>query len=110
MGVNAGKANAGAISFSTEVSSSSSNKPTEIVLAIEHLGSTGVFDGTGSALAKRVIKVAAEKNRKIVLRALDDNAKAFWTKVGFQSETINNVLSRSMEMSLDKVKEEASID
>jgi hypothetical protein len=99
---------AGAISFRTEVSSTSPDKPTETVLEIEHLGSTGLVDGTGSALAKKVIKVAAEKNRKIVLRALDDNAQAFWTKVGFQTKKINNVSSRDMEMLLDKVMEEAS--
>jgi hypothetical protein len=103
---------AGAISFRTEVSSIAPNKPTEIVLSIEHLGSTGLFDGTGSALAKKVIKVAADNNRKIVLKAMDNNAQAFWTKVGFQSEMINwggNIVpGLDMEMPLDKVKEEAS--
>ena len=43
-----------------------------------------------------------------MLRALDDNAQAFWTKVGFQTKKINNVSSRDMEMLLDKVMEEAS--
>jgi hypothetical protein len=107
---------AGAISFSPEVTSMAFNQPPETVFSIEHLGSTGLVDGTGSVLAKKVIKMAADENKKIILTALDDNAKEFWKKVGFRDIKRNNneknpdsfFPTRYMEMPLDKVKEEAS--
>jgi len=75
------------------------------LLFINHLGSTGIIDGTGSSLTRRVIKLAASEKREMQLFALDSNATKFWEKMGFDDEMYSGM---SMGMTLENVQSEAS--
>jgi hypothetical protein len=74
-------------------------------LFINHLGSTGIIDGTGSSLTRKVIKLAASEKREMQLFALDSNATKFWEKMGFDDEMYSGM---SMGMTLENVQSEAS--
>jgi hypothetical protein len=53
-------------------------------LYIDYLGSTGIADGTGSALVHRALREAADGGWGVRLEPSDDNAAAFWTKMGMK--------------------------
>ena len=51
---------------------------------INFLGSTGIVDKTGTALAQSVFEEAANRGLAVYLHPADDGASAFWTKMGLQ--------------------------
>lgn len=54
-------------------------------LYIDFLGTTGIADGTGSALARMAIKEAARQKLPITLDAIT-SARPFWAKMGMSGE------------------------
>ena len=49
---------------------------------VQYLGSTGLLDGTGTALADAVLQEAADKGLGIMLESANVGASAFWEKIG----------------------------
>jgi SPP1 gp7 family putative phage head morphogenesis protein len=70
---------------------------------ISYLGSTGLIDKTGTALAMSVFEEAASRNLGIFLESASDSASAFWKKMGLEATEgfADDILSASPE----KVKE-----
>jgi hypothetical protein len=57
---------------------------TEPHIYIAYLGSTGLVDRTGSALAESVFKKAAAKNIGVYLQSKDASSTAFWERIGMK--------------------------
>ena len=76
---------------------------------VEYLGSTGIVDGTGSALVASVIQEAAGRGIGIGLSPVDKDAADFWSKMGMtEASHPSPVGTRYFQMSADKVKETAA--
>ena len=54
---------------------------------ISYLGSTGIIDKTGTALAMSVIQEAAKAKTGVLLESADNNSTSFWKTLGFQEIT-----------------------
>lgn len=70
---------------------------------INFLGSTGLIDKTGSALAQSVFKEAADRGLAVYLQSASDGASAFWTKMGLQEGKIFG--DAAFFASADRIKE-----
>jgi hypothetical protein len=55
----------------------------ENIMKIEYLGSTGMSQGTGSALTRNALREAARRNADVVLEPASEGAEIFWRKMGF---------------------------
>jgi SPP1 gp7 family putative phage head morphogenesis protein len=53
------------------------------IMKIEYLGSTGMSQGTGSALTRNALQEAARRNADVVLEPASEGAEIFWRKMGF---------------------------
>ena len=70
---------------------------------IQYLGSTGLVDGTGTALADAVFQEAADKGLGVMLESASVGATAFWEKIGL--EMIDDFVMPVYGLSASKVKE-----
>lgn len=70
-----GQGIAGALGFYAE-------PDTDEEVHVNYPGSTGIAEGTGSALTREMIREAARLGRGIALEPVDAGAEAFWTKMG----------------------------
>jgi hypothetical protein len=64
---------------------------------IDHAGSTGILQGTGSALTQSVIDIAASKGSAIELNSLPD-ARGFWEKMGFDNYFGGSIMNMTPEV------------
>lgn len=72
---------------------------------IAYLGSTGLVDKTGSALAGAVFSEAAKKNIGISLESADANASAFWEKIGMKRVEQDSGFSFTHTLTANQVQE-----
>lgn len=72
---------------------------------IAYLGSTGLTDKTGSALAETVFREAASKGLGINLESADASASAFWERVGMKRANQDSGFSFTHTLSASEVKE-----
>ena len=77
---------------------------TEPRMHIEYLGTTGIAEGTGSALVNEVIREAAVRGVDISLEAENDNAAGFFESVGFE-EDVYGIGSRLHGMTAERARE-----
>lgn len=71
---------------------------------LDHVGSTGSAAGVGTALAHQVARYAADRNLPVIGSPYDDEAKAFWRKIGWEHEPLNDSSGMS-GWAADRVKE-----
>ena len=72
---------------------------------IAYLGSTGLVDKTGSALADAVFREAVKKKIGIALESADANASAFWEKIGMKRADQDSGLSFTHTLTASQVQE-----
>ena len=72
---------------------------------IAYLGSTGLADRTGSALAETVLREAATKGLGVRIESADDNASAFWERIGLKRESEGSEFGFTHGLSAAEVKE-----
>ena len=55
-------------------------------LHVDYLGTTGITDGTGTALARQAAKIAAEKGLSVIGEPESEGALEFWKKLGWHED------------------------